>query len=364
MVLISHRKWNFQLGSKIGVSSGPVDVSINPSGSYERDRTVGTMMKIQGTTRSISPKDLPSNAVTAHNPPNRHDLRDRKIVWSLEENDQQEGGLPREFTFVFLIEQPRVAGGKINGDVVVGDIRSVFKDITIGIKVKPSVTGFGVDSFENEFQYTTVIGEIGQRFYAADEWQDQQSQEEKPLPQIIESPAALRDNATAAMKKSSAFVKKLTNSGSATGSATNATSAKPLNTSSMAQPKATTTVVTTAATPAPSTEIETVVIDSVDGAASEALVSIFKPNRSSVAALPDTKTGKSTGPPDASNIPEQEKFKNNRTGTLLSEKSLGPDPSLELRLFNFALMEGSFEDLIELPGNSVTSLQPTLPEPK
>jgi len=28
------------------------------------------------------------------------------MVWSLEENEQQRTGLPREFTFVFLIEQP------------------------------------------------------------------------------------------------------------------------------------------------------------------------------------------------------------------------------------------------------------------
>jgi hypothetical protein len=28
------------------------------------------------------------------------------MVWSLEENEQQHTGLPREFTFVFLIEQP------------------------------------------------------------------------------------------------------------------------------------------------------------------------------------------------------------------------------------------------------------------
>jgi hypothetical protein len=39
-----------------------------------------------------------------------HDLQQRHadtlLHWSLEENSQQEDGLPREFTFVFLIERP------------------------------------------------------------------------------------------------------------------------------------------------------------------------------------------------------------------------------------------------------------------
>lgn len=34
-------------------------------------------------------------------------LPDTKLVWSLEENSQQESGLPREFTFVFLMERVR-----------------------------------------------------------------------------------------------------------------------------------------------------------------------------------------------------------------------------------------------------------------
>ncbi len=31
---------------------------------------------------------------------------DTVLVWSIEENEQQKGGLPREFTFVFLLERP------------------------------------------------------------------------------------------------------------------------------------------------------------------------------------------------------------------------------------------------------------------
>jgi hypothetical protein len=46
------------------------------------------MLKIQGSSRTAG--KVPSS----------------KMVWSLEENEQQHTGLPREFTFVFLIEQP------------------------------------------------------------------------------------------------------------------------------------------------------------------------------------------------------------------------------------------------------------------
>ncbi|TGO36979.1 hypothetical protein BHYA_0109g00150 [Botrytis hyacinthi] len=46
------------------------------------------MLKIQGSTRSAE------------------GMQSSKLVWSLEENEQQCTGLPREFTFVFLVEQP------------------------------------------------------------------------------------------------------------------------------------------------------------------------------------------------------------------------------------------------------------------
>ena len=45
------------------------------------------MLKIQGSTRSAS------------------GVQSSKLLWSLEENSEQANGLPREFTFVFLVEQ-------------------------------------------------------------------------------------------------------------------------------------------------------------------------------------------------------------------------------------------------------------------
>ncbi|KAF7852447.1 hypothetical protein EAF04_010987 [Stromatinia cepivora] len=85
-------KWNFQLGTSLGVTQGPAKATVNPSLSEEKSKVVGTMMKIQGSTRS-----------TFH-----HSTRypDTLLHFSLEENCQQESGLPREITLVFLLERP------------------------------------------------------------------------------------------------------------------------------------------------------------------------------------------------------------------------------------------------------------------
>ncbi|KAF7948547.1 uncharacterized protein EAE97_003958 [Botrytis byssoidea] len=85
-------KWNFQLGASLGVTQGPANVCVKPSIGEEKSKVVGTMMKIQGSTRSTF----------------EHSTRypDTLLHFSLEENAQQESGLPREFTFVFLLERP------------------------------------------------------------------------------------------------------------------------------------------------------------------------------------------------------------------------------------------------------------------
>ncbi|CZS93340.1 hypothetical protein WAI453_000958 [Rhynchosporium graminicola] len=90
-------KWNFQLGASLGVAQGPAKADLEPKVGFEKDLVVGSFMRIQGSTRSISP------ALASSNEPR---IPDTTLVWSLEENSQQEGGLPREFTFVFLLERP------------------------------------------------------------------------------------------------------------------------------------------------------------------------------------------------------------------------------------------------------------------
>jgi hypothetical protein len=75
-------------GATVGVTTTPATATVNPSTEYDRTTVIGTMLKIQGSSQTAG--KVPSS----------------KMVWSLEENEQQHTGLPREFTFVFLIEQP------------------------------------------------------------------------------------------------------------------------------------------------------------------------------------------------------------------------------------------------------------------
>ncbi|TGO85048.1 hypothetical protein BPOR_0437g00060 [Botrytis porri] len=74
-------KWNFQLGASLGVTQGPANACVKPSIGEEKSSTRSTF---------------------------HHSTRfpDTLLHYSLEENAQQESGLPREFTFVFLLERP------------------------------------------------------------------------------------------------------------------------------------------------------------------------------------------------------------------------------------------------------------------
>lgn len=78
--------WTFSLSSTIGVTQ-PLAASVTPSTSFDRQKVIDAMLKIQGS--AISNNGLESS----------------KLVWSLEENQQQAAGLPREFTFIFLVER-------------------------------------------------------------------------------------------------------------------------------------------------------------------------------------------------------------------------------------------------------------------
>ncbi|KAH7418118.1 hypothetical protein BKA64DRAFT_700655 [Cadophora sp. MPI-SDFR-AT-0126] len=90
-------KWNFQLGASLGVAQGPAKADLEPKVGFEKDLVVGSFMRIQGSTRSVPPTLASSTEPK---------VPDTTLVWSLEENSQQEGGLPREFTFVVLLERP------------------------------------------------------------------------------------------------------------------------------------------------------------------------------------------------------------------------------------------------------------------
>lgn len=88
-------QWNFSLAGALGVSEGPVNASIIPSGGLNGRYNRYEMMRIQGSAR------------TPKSPRGREfDTESAEIVWSLEENSLDRTGLPREFTFVMLVQKP------------------------------------------------------------------------------------------------------------------------------------------------------------------------------------------------------------------------------------------------------------------
>ncbi|KAJ5570244.1 uncharacterized protein N7459_009674 [Penicillium hispanicum] len=88
-------EWTFSLAGSLGISETPVSASLIPSGSVNGRYRRYEMMRIQGSARTLK---------SARGP--QFDVEAGEIVWSLEENNLQRSGLPREFTFVMLIQKP------------------------------------------------------------------------------------------------------------------------------------------------------------------------------------------------------------------------------------------------------------------
>ncbi|OQE43351.1 hypothetical protein PENCOP_c003G07142 [Penicillium coprophilum] len=95
-------EWTFSLAGSLGISELPVSASVIPSGSVNGRYKRYEMMRIQGSARTLKNPSGPEFNVEAG-----------KIVWSMEENNVQRSGLPREFTFVMLIQKP-AANSKIS----------------------------------------------------------------------------------------------------------------------------------------------------------------------------------------------------------------------------------------------------------
>ncbi len=89
--------WAFNLTANIGVTQGPVAASMTPGATVSGDKVKDTMLRIQGSTRGGWDIDG-GNKVDSS-----------RLVWSLEENKEQESGLPREFTFVFLVQRQNLS---------------------------------------------------------------------------------------------------------------------------------------------------------------------------------------------------------------------------------------------------------------
>jgi len=97
-------KWAFSVNSTIGTVAGaPIGASITPGTSFDKTKVIGSMLKIQGTTRSAG------------------GVQSSKLVWSIEENQIQKSGLPREFTFVCLVER-----------------KDMSQPLSVGVSIKPS----------------------------------------------------------------------------------------------------------------------------------------------------------------------------------------------------------------------------------
>ncbi|KAJ5613065.1 hypothetical protein N7510_006259 [Penicillium lagena] len=88
-------EWTFSLAGSLGISETPFSASVIPSGSMNGQYRRYEMMRIQGSARTLK-SDLGPE----------FDVEAGEIVWSLEENNLQRSGLPREFTFVMLIQKP------------------------------------------------------------------------------------------------------------------------------------------------------------------------------------------------------------------------------------------------------------------
>lgn len=88
-------QWTFSLAGSLGITEPPVNASVIPSGSVNGLYRRYEMMRIQGSARTLR------SARGA-----KFDVEAGEIVWSLEENNLQRSGLPREFTFVMLIQKP------------------------------------------------------------------------------------------------------------------------------------------------------------------------------------------------------------------------------------------------------------------
>lgn len=149
----------------MGVTKGPVNIAMNPSMGHQGDKVLGAMMKIQGSTRSLHESGY-------HKTPK---ISDTRLVWSLEENDQQETGLSREFTFVFLVARPLKAKQKsrsngstdeknvyANGHKCL-DHATTFRPMHLGISVKPHISNMNGVPLMAHYDEALVTDEVGQK---------------------------------------------------------------------------------------------------------------------------------------------------------------------------------------------------------
>ncbi|CRL21816.1 unnamed protein product [Penicillium camemberti] len=143
-------EWTFSLAGSLGISELPVSASVIPSGSFNGRYKRYEMMRIQGSARTLK------------SPAGREfDIEAGKIVWSMEENNVQRSGLPREFTFVMLIQKPTANSNislSIDVDPVIDAMIGSYPSLMLKLPEYQPLPRRGVN-----FQQ-----EIGQRFEPVD----------------------------------------------------------------------------------------------------------------------------------------------------------------------------------------------------
>ncbi|QQK45373.1 GCN5-related N-acetyltransferase protein [Penicillium digitatum] len=143
-------EWKFSLAGSLGISELPVSASVVPSGSLSGRYKRYEMMRIQGSARTLK------------SPAGREfDVEAGKIVWSMEENNFQRSGLPREFTFVMLIQKLTTNSNislSIDVDPVIDAMIGNYPSLLLKLPEYQPLPCRGVD-----FQQ-----EVGQRFEPAD----------------------------------------------------------------------------------------------------------------------------------------------------------------------------------------------------
>ncbi|KAJ5778933.1 hypothetical protein N7457_006653 [Penicillium paradoxum] len=143
-------EWTFSLAGSLGISEMPVSASVIPSGSVNSRYKRYEMMRVQGSARTLKSATDPKYNVEAG-----------QIVWSMEENNVQQSGLPREFTFVMLVQKPSARSRvtlSIDVDPVIDAMLGSYPALMLKLPEYLPLSHRGVD-----FQQ-----EVGQRFEPVD----------------------------------------------------------------------------------------------------------------------------------------------------------------------------------------------------
>lgn len=142
--------WDFSLAGTLDISETPISASLAPSGSVNSQYERYDMMRIQGSVRRLrSPRGTGS------------DVENGEILWSLEENDRGDSGLPREFTFPMVIRKPSANSNihlSLDINPIIGNLWGNYPSEMLG---RPS--------YRPEMRQSVDFSqEIGQRFEPAD----------------------------------------------------------------------------------------------------------------------------------------------------------------------------------------------------